>query len=341
MDNESDEMESRLRESVTQAEAANGPNSYEVANKLDELAKHLREKKKVIDAVNLEARAKKIRQALGIQQNEEETAESDHANTVNLAPLLNKDQMILVKGGLLVLLLGISLVCTATGFGSGHEAGHVPGVRGPFRNPIAWACTGFAMVILFRSGFPFNEVKVRVGVILTYLAVAGCMLGVRMHGGDMTGNASDARIAEAWKLLESENTKAAKEEFLKITKARSESGEAWVGLAYSEFETGLYFNAIEHAGTGLKLLERQPRQRGETGSSRDIGYFVRGYSFMKLEKYQEAIPELKMAEFDDQEKKASIEYMLSVAYKQTGDSREAAIHLNSAHSLGLQGEPSI
>lgn len=81
MTEEIDEQIAKLKESLEQTEAMHGSSSLQVSQALDELAKVLRERKQLLEATNVEARSRLIKQKLGLA-----TALDDHARAESGEP---------------------------------------------------------------------------------------------------------------------------------------------------------------------------------------------------------------------------------------------------------------
>ncbi len=302
--------EAELREALAFAEQTTGPNSFETAVKLVELAAVLREKKRSLEAVNLEARAKKIRIGLGIDQGEQD--ESIDSSVPQWQPTSRKQRIVIITSTLVVL-FGVSIAC------------RLASSLVPVCNVFSWMFSGIAFVIIGRAGFPFNVWQLRAGIFGIWVLIV-----LLLPSFSITA-------ANGWRQVQAKNYRDALFSFDILVKQHPDEPNVWLGRAAAEAGLGQHAKTISDCNQAFAMMTANRT----ADANKAALLLIRGYSYLMLEKYERAIQDMDefIYQMHDDQREGIAQYVKYEAYSKLGQEQEAETAKNRAEALGITKRP--
>lgn len=304
----SDDKEStidRHRSLVEEAENRYGPNSFEFASALDQLAAALKTEKQVLEAVNLNARARLIRSKLGIPEPSSET-EDDLSSPEMKKYHSSKKQGKLLLYSFLVLLFGIDwFLVSKFDFSTVIVAGFVTALAGIIIFMVMDA------PLLVKTGIIFAWVAVLTSSVVPKLSNFGA--DYKLQQASLLHN--QQRYKEAYALLDSIYDPPAK-----ILRVR----------ASCAFELGKYDETIHDCDLALKKNVND-----------GLAYYLRGTTYYVQEKFDKAVADLyKAVQVPSAEISVPlVKYRLGKSLVKSGRIEEGSQYLREAREGGVEAEP--
>jgi hypothetical protein len=315
-----DEKEQQLRDALAECEKVNGPEALPVAAVLLQLAEHLRANKKVLEAVNLEARARNIRKKAGIPDLES-GGDDSYAAWHNEQKQQRKTTTILI-GVLFVL----SIICRL-----------MSNIVPVFAQHLGYIFSGIAFICLTRAGHPLDTWVVRGGVMVVWVIILFCLPGIRgafsPNSGMELPTSQTVRSADP---LGDHQYQEAFDQFDKSAKQHPDQVDPLIGRARAAAGLGRDQDAINDCNQALKMMSRVPAGDPQRVHEPDL-YMVRGLSYLKLGKYDHTVEDMNtVSSVDTNPNRRGLPlYAAYLARKKGGNEQEAQQYREKASKEGI------